>query len=297
MTVSTPSLPSMVVHESVEPMRAWSDEAHRLGESIAFVPTMGFLHAGHLSLVAEARQRGDRVVASIYVNPTQFAEGEDLDVYPRDLEGDLEKLQAAGCDAVFAPTDLYVRQGSGEPPHETYVEVTELQKPLCGASRPIFFRGVATIVTKLFNIVRPDVAVFGRKDYQQWRLLHRMARDLDMGIEVVGMPIIREADGLAMSSRNALLEPQHRRKAPAIFRALSEAVATVAAGDVDGRKILATIVNRIEGAGGVIDYVTLSDALTLHQVQTIDRPCVVAVAALFGAVRLIDNIELTPPAQ
>jgi len=285
----------MIVLETADAVRAWSRECRGHGEVVAFVPTMGYLHKGHLSLVEEARRRGDKVIASVYVNPTQFAPGEDFDVYPRDTDGDLVKLRDAGCDAVFLPEDLYIRQGGDAPPHETFVTVTELQQPLCGASRPTFFRGVATVVAKLFNIVEPDIAVFGMKDYQQWRLIRRMVRDLNFPIDVVGMPIVREADGLAMSSRNARLTPDHRRNAPAIFRALSEAAASVAAGETDAAAIVASVQKRIAGAGGRIDYVQLSDALTLNPIDVIDRLALLAVAAHFGEVRLIDNVELVPP--
>lgn len=238
-----------VIHDKAT-MRAWSRRQRVAGRRVALVPTMGFLHDGHLSLVAEARARADVVVVSIYVNPGQFGPTEDLATYPRDLEGDLAKLQPLHVDAVFNPADMYVREatpvpapagggataGAGEsregdgaapPPapgavagrrpgggrgHETWVTVERLQVGLCGASRPAFFRGVATVVAKLFNVVEPDVAVFGKKDYQQWRVLCRMVRDLDFDVEVVGAPLLREADGLAMSSRNVRLTPVQRRQ-------------------------------------------------------------------------------------
>ncbi|KAL3692498.1 hypothetical protein R1sor_006149 [Riccia sorocarpa] len=204
-------------------MRQWTRSMKKLGFRVAFVPTMGYLHEGHLSLVREAKARADRVVVSIYVNPGQFAPGEDLSIYPRDLEGDLAKLEPIGVDAVFNPFDLYVRDQVGKDAeliasnaygngHETWVRVEKLEKPLCGVSRPTFFRGVATVVTKLFNIVEPDVAVFGKKDYQQFRVLCRMVRDLDFDIEMVGIPVVREQDGLAMSSRNVRLSPEERQK-------------------------------------------------------------------------------------
>ena len=284
----------MIVLETAEAMRRWSRQHRAEGCSVGFVPTMGYLHRGHLSLVAEACRRADKVVASVYVNPTQFAPGEDFDTYPRDRDGDLEKLRRAGCDAVFIPKKLYADTGSEASAHETYVEVTRLQKPLCGKSRPTFFKGVATVVAKLFNIVEPDVAVFGKKDYQQWRLISRMVRDLDFPITVVGVSIAREADGLAMSSRNARLSAAHRRQAPAIFRALTDAATQVQRGfeDVDG--LVEGIRRRIAATDGVIDYITILGAEDLAPIARIDRRVVIAVAVRYGDVRLIDNLEIVP---
>lgn len=270
-------------------MRAWSRAQRAAGAKIAFVPTMGALHEGHLSLVQRATTEGDRVVVSIYVNPTQFAPHEDFDVYPRDLSGDLAKLAPFGVAAVFAPGDLYDRGPGGG---QTEVRVTELERPLCGVSRPHFFGGVATVVTKLFHIVEPDVAVFGRKDYQQWRIIQRMVRDLDLAIEIVGAPIVREPDGLAMSSRNLLLEPAHRAEAPAINQALEAARERAAAGERDLDRLLSTVRAAIEAAGGRVDYVEGLDAETLQPVSGATRLVLAAVAAWFGEVRLIDNREL-----
>jgi pantoate--beta-alanine ligase len=280
-------------------MRAWSRAQRAHGHTIALVPTMGYLHQGHLSLVAEARRRADRVVASIYVNPTQFAAGEDFGVYPRDLPGDRVKLAALGCDVTFEPVDLYglyglhVREGSGAPPHETWVTVERLAQPLCGVSRPTFFRGVATVVTKLFNIVDPDLAVFGNKDYQQARVIERLVRDLDFAIEIVAMPIVREPDGLAMSSRNALLSADERARAVAIRRALLAAQALVDGGERDASALAAAVAETIADAGGRVDYVELRDPATLDAVAAVTGTTLLATAAHFGAVRLIDNVELT----
>ena len=284
----------MIVLETADAMRAWSRQCRASGLRVGFVPTMGYLHRGHLSLVEEARRRADRVVVSVYVNPTQFAPGEDFSTYPRDNHGDLDKLRGVGCDAAFVPPDLYHSRDPHERPHETFVEVTELQRPLCGVNRPTFFRGVATIVTKLFNIVEPDLALFGKKDYQQWRLITRMVRDLHFPVEIVGMPIAREADGLAMSSRNARLLPHHRRQAPAIFRALTEASAQVRQGVVDTAPLIARIRERIENTGGAIDYVTIVGTQDLKPLDRLDRPAVAAVAVRYGEVRLIDNLEIVP---
>ncbi|KAG1675961.1 hypothetical protein FOA52_014205 [Chlamydomonas sp. UWO 241] len=295
-------------------MRAWSREQRRLGNTIAFVPTMGYLHEGHLSLVKAARARCDVVAASIYVNPTQFSAHEDFDVYPRQAERDRELLQQAGCSVVFEPRSLYHEpEGAGEgsnvvgrevdhaDAHETYVQVEKLQRGLCGKSRPHFFRGVATVVTKLFNIVEPDVAFFGRKDYQQWRVITRMVRDLDFGLEIVGLPICREADGLAMSSRNARLSADARAKAPAIYMALQAAAASVAAGTARApADVAAQVSAAIEAAGGKMDYVEMVNALSLRPIDDCGaQPTLLAVAALFaagdagtGTVRLIDNMVL-----
>jgi len=285
---------------------------------VAFVPTMGYLHEGHISLVKAARKLADVVVASIYVNPTQFSANEDFDVYPRNPEGDRRALQDAGCAAVFEPASLYVAvpgaageggnvvgRESGHPDaHETFVQVEQLQKPLCGGSRPHFFRGVATVVTKLFHIVEPDVAVFGRKDYQQLRVITRMVRDLDFAVEVVGMPICREPDGLAMSSRNARLSPESRQNALSISKALKWARTALADGSIgDAASVRKTVSDMIEASGGKVDYVELVDANNLRPVNEVKaQPTLLAVACWYpakdrGTVRLIDNTVLGEPEE
>src|SRR3954468_23647728 len=218
-------------------MRARSESWRAAGKRIAFVPTMGYLHAGHVSLLDEGRRRGDRLVLSIFVNPTQFGPSEDLARYPRDLPGDLAKAAGAGTDVAYVPEarDVY------PPGYQTYVEVRELEKGLCGDLRPGHFVGVATVVCKLFNVVRPHVALFGEKDYQQLAVIRRMARDLDMGVEVAGLPIVREPDGLAMSSRNAYLSPEERQRALALSRGLFAARARVEAGERDGAAVVAAV--------------------------------------------------------
>jgi pantoate--beta-alanine ligase len=243
-------------------MTAWSEAARARGERIAFVPTMGYLHAGHVSLLEEGRRRGDRLVLSIFVNPTQFAPTEDLARYPRDLDGDLAKAAGAGTDVAYVPEarDVY------PPGYQTFVEVRELEKGLCGDFRPGHFVGVATVVCKLFNVVRPHVALFGEKDYQQLAVIRRMVRDLDFGVEIQSVPIVREPDGLAMSSRNAYLSPDERRDAVSLSRALA-AIAP----------------------SGRVDYVELRDADTLEGVAAVERPAVLALAVFFGKTRLIDN--------
>ncbi len=272
-------------------MRAWSRAQRRQGLRVGLVPTMGYLHAGHLSLIEPAKARCDRVVASIYVNPTQFGPNEDFDTYPRDVASDLAKLQAAGVAAVFTPSDLYVRGPAG---HDTWVLPGALEQGLCGASRPGFFRGVCTVVTKLFHIVEPDVAVFGKKDYQQWRIISTMVRDLDFPIEIVGMPIVREPDGLAMSSRNARLDPDARRRAVAIPSALTALAKRVAEGEVQTSVLRDGVAKSIEAAGGSVDYISVVDQHTLDGLTRVDVPALVAVAAHFGGVRLIDNREIEP---
>jgi pantoate--beta-alanine ligase len=268
-------------------MTAWSLAARARGERIAFVPTMGALHEGHVTLLREARKHGQRVALSIFVNPTQFGPNEDLARYPRDLAGDLRKAGGAGTDVAFVPEagDVYPTG------FQTTVEVGELARGLCGPFRPGHFAGVATVVCKLFNVVRPDVALFGEKDYQQLAIVRRMVTDLDMGIEIVGVPTVREADGLAMSSRNAYLSPAERARALSLSRALFAARDTVAAGARDG----AAVVARARAALDVdrVDYVELVDAETLRTVTEIDRPAVLAVAAFVGRTRLIDNVRVS----
>ncbi len=271
-------------------MRQWTRDHRAAGRRVGFVPTMGSLHDGHISLVHEARARADLVVTSIYVNPTQFDQAEDLDKYPRQLEADAAKLVAAGCDALFIPRNLYAEGG---PPHETWVDVERLTDKLCGAHRPGHFRGVTTVVTKFFNIVEPDVAVFGNKDYQQRSVIQRMVRDLDIPVEIVGAPLIRDHDGIALSSRNARLAPDDRQRALAISRSLFAARDANAAGERDAATLIADVTAGISAAGGRVDYVELVDDLTLEPVTRIAGPAVLAVAAFFGAVRLVDNVALS----
>lgn len=298
-------------------MRAWSRRRRAEGKTVALVPTMGFLHEGHLSLVSAAAAAAASadpvaVVVSIYVNPSQFAPTEDLATYPSDLAGDLRKLASTGAvAAVFCPPDLYVRGGAtagrradasggavscleeavGDG-HETWIRVERLEKGLCGSSRPVVFRGVATVVAKLFNIVEPDVAVFGKKDYQQWRVLCRMVRDLDFAIEIIGSEIVREADGLAMSSRNVHLSCEEREKALSVSRSLVNARTAALNGHNTCEQLKNQIVQTLTEAGGQVDYVEIVEQESLVPVEIIDRPVVICVAAWFGKVRLIDNIEI-----
>ena len=265
---------------------AWADTARQQGTRVGLVPTMGFLHRGHISLMEAARARADRTVVSIFVNPTQFGPGEDLDRYPRDFEGDLVKCAAAGMDAVFAPSP-----GAMYPPgHQTFVEVTGLSEGLCGARRPGHFRGVATVVTQLFALVRPAVAVFGEKDWQQLQVVRRLALDLHLGVEVVGMPIVREADGLALSSRNAYLSPPDRERALGLSRGLQGARAAWASGMREARVLCDAVRSALAAAGVREDYVELVEPTTLVPLAIAERPDArLLVAGFVGTTRLIDN--------
>lgn len=279
----------MKVFTDKQAMRAWSRSERAAGRRVALVPTMGSLHAGHLSLVEVARRHADAVVVSIYVNPTQFDRADDLHAYPRELDADLARLGGT-ADAIFAPHDMYFR---GDPPHETWVEAESLTQVLCGAARPGHFRGVTTVVAKFFHVVEPDVAVFGDKDYQQRRVIQRMVRDLDFAVEIVAAPLVRDADGLALSSRNARLSSDARAQALSISQALFAARDAAAAGATDAVALAAEARTRVEAAGGQVDYVELVDDATLHPVAQLDGPAVLAIAAFFGGVRLIDNIRLS----
>jgi len=266
------------------------------GTRIALVPTMGYLHDGHLSLMREARLRADQggrpglSLATIFVNPTQFGPAEDLARYPRDLDGDLAKCAAAGVDLVLAPEDPAAVYPAG---FQTWVEVGEVSKGLCGDRRPGHFRGVATVVAKLLGLSRPHLALFGEKDWQQLQVLRRMVLDLDMGVEVLGMPIVREPDGLAMSSRNAHLSADERVRAVAISRALEEARRRAAAGDRDPRDLAAGITRAVLAAGMTVDYAELVHPETLRPVLRAEPGTRALVAAFLGRTRLIDNVALT----
>jgi pantoate--beta-alanine ligase len=288
----------MSVPELIRDPAAWQRRctaARDGGARIALVPTMGYLHDGHLSLMREARRRADQggkpglSLATIFVNPAQFGPGEDLARYPRDLEGDLEKCGAAGVDLVLAPDGpaaVYPEE------FQTWVEVAEVSKGLCGERRPGHFRGVATVVAKLFGLSRPHVALFGEKDWQQLQVLRRMAIDLDMGVEVVGMPIVREADGLAMSSRNAYLSPDERGRAAAISRALAEAQRRAGQGERDPATLSRGIRSALEEAGMRVDYVELVHPERLRPVPRAVPATRILVAAVLGKTRLIDNRAL-----
>jgi pantoate--beta-alanine ligase len=270
-------------------LRAAVEELRAGGGTIALVPTMGALHAGHMALVAEAARRANHVVASIFVNPKQFGPNEDLSTYPRREAGDARMLDEAGCALLWAP-DVETMYAEG---FATNVSVAGTSDELDGAARPGHFDGVATVVLKLFNQVRPDVAIFGEKDYQQLAVIRRMAADLDLAVEIVGVPTQRDADGLALSSRNAYLTPEERLAARALPRALGEAAGAIqAGGDVAGALTAAR--DKLARAGfDPIDYVELRDAETLEPASSLARPARLLAAAKIGRTRLIDNLAVT----
>jgi len=270
-------------------MQALAQTFRRAGHRIGVVPTMGYLHAGHLALVAEARRRADRVILTLFVNPTQFAPGEDLDRYPRDFERDERLCREAGVDVLFAPDagSMYAPDAS--------VALTEslLSRRLCGASRPTHFAGVLTVVAKLFNLTLPDVGVFGAKDAQQVRVIRRMVRDLDFPLEVVEVPTVREPDGLAMSSRNVYLNTEERQQALCLRRALDQVRAQFAAGERDPARLVQVIREEVTRSPlGSLDYAEIVDDESLQPVQRIERPVLVAIAVRFSRARLIDNTVL-----
>lgn len=265
---------------------------HRLkGQRIALVPTMGNLHAGHLALVAKARQQADVVVSSLFVNPMQFGPGEDLDAYPRTFEADQAKLTEAGCHVLFAPTvsALYPNGLTAQ----TRVHVPEVGEGLCGGSRPGHFDGVSTVVSMLFNLVQPDVACFGEKDYQQLAVIRKLVADLHMPIEIIGVPIVRADDGLALSSRNGYLNEQERATAPALYRTLCELRDALAQGE-SVEQVLQRGKNALYDAGFTPDYLELRDE-SLGTVTATTRHAVLLAAAKLGPARLIDNLSVQLP--
>jgi len=278
-----------VLH-GVDEMKAFAHAQRAGGRRVALVPTMGFLHQGHLSLIREGRRRADAVVTSIFVNPTQFGPKEDLSRYPRDLEGDLAKCWSAGADVVFAPTAEQIYPAG----FQTFVDVTEVSQGLCGARRPGHFRGVATVVTKLFTLVMPHVALFGEKDFQQLQVIRALNRDLHLGAEVVGMPTVREADGLAMSSRNSYLGPGDRRRALALSRGLFAAQRLAGQGVADAAALTGRVRQELQAEQLKEDYVELVDANTLRSISSAIRgtPARLLVAAYVGTTRLIDNVAV-----
>jgi len=288
----------MKLIHTVPEMQAEADRRRAEHRRLALVPTMGALHEGHLALVREARRHADHVTVSIFVNPTQFAPGEDYDQYPRTLETDLEKLERLGfVDAVFAPSpaDMYP---DGPARHRTWVTVEGLDEHLCGRFRPGHFRGVTTVVTKLFLACRPHVAVFGRKDAQQFLIIRRMVRDLNFGVEILGVPTVREPDGLALSSRNVYLTPSERAQATTLSRAVSEAKRLAEAGE-QRTKVLVEAMRRTlaEAPDARVQYAEVVDTETLQPVETLKpgQEALAAVAVFFGQTRLIDNAFFRSP--
>lgn len=270
-------------------LNAWSATQKRQGHRIALVPTMGYLHEGHLSLIREARKQCDRVVVSIFVNPTQFAPNEDYEAYPHKEEDDIALCEAEGAAAVFLPQpgEMYPADAS------TWVEETVLSKGYCGAQRPIHFRGVCTVVAKLFNIAQPDVAVFGQKDFQQVAVIKRMVRDLNFPIQIIRAPIIRDEDGLAKSSRNTYLSADARKRALSLSRALFNAKASVEAGENDAAKLEAEIRATVTAEGWIPDYVNVIDTETLMPLEKVSPGAsAILIACRSDGIRLIDNILL-----
>ncbi|CAI8794647.1 MULTISPECIES: pantoate--beta-alanine ligase [Pseudomonas] len=276
--------------KTVRELRAAVARARGEGKRIAFVPTMGNLHSGHVALVTKAAQRADFVVASIFVNPLQFGAGEDLDKYPRTLAADQEKLLQAGCHLLFAPSveEMYPDGMAGQ----TRVSVPQLSEGLCGASRPGHFEGVATVVSKLFNMVQPDLAVFGQKDYQQLAVIRALVHDLNMPIQIIGEPTVRAEDGLALSSRNGFLSPDQRAVAPVVYRVLSQIAEAIKQGRRDFPALIGEQLKQLEAAGLRPDYLEIRHAKTLRSALNEDRDLVILVAAFLGTTRLIDNLHL-----
>lgn len=276
--------------EPLENLRARVAGWRAAGERVALVPTMGNLHQGHLTLVREARSRAERVVVSIFVNPLQFGAGEDLDAYPRTLEQDQRRLEETGCDLLFAPTAsvVYPRGQAGQ----TRVEVPGLSDILCGAARPGHFVGVATVVCKLFCMVQPDVALFGEKDFQQLLVIRRMVEDLNLPVEIVGVPTVREPDGLAMSSRNGYLSADERARAPALYRSLMQAGESLRQGSAV-EEVERTAVAALQESGLTPDYVAVRRAEDLGSAIADDVNVVILGAAALGRARLIDNLRVT----
>ncbi|EGH99154.1 pantoate--beta-alanine ligase [Pseudomonas syringae] len=277
--------------KTVLELRAAVARARSEGKRIALTPTMGNLHSGHAALVSKAAQRADFVVASIFVNPLQFGPNEDLATYPRTLAADQEKLLQAGCNLLFTPgvEEMY--------PHgmadQTLVSVPHLSQGLCGASRPGHFEGVATVVNKLFNMVQPDLAIFGEKDFQQLAVIRAMVRDLNMPIQIIGEPTVRADDGLALSSRNGYLDEAQRAAAPALYQAIRQTAEAISAGEQDFETLLNSKKQQLQAAGFRIDYLEIRNADSLRPTTAEDPDLVILAAAFMGKTRLIDNLHLT----
>lgn len=276
----------MKILTTISEMSRWATSVRLQNHRIAFIPTMGCLHEGHCALLREGRKIGDQLVLSIFVNPTQFGPTEDFSRYPRTFEADLEKARACGVDVVFAPnTEEMYPQGN-----KTVIDVGALGNKLCGAFRPGHFQGVATVVAKLFEIVQPHAALFGEKDYQQLQVIRKLVADCSLPVEIVGCPIVREADGLAMSSRNTYLSPSERERALSLSKSLKTASDMVLNGETSPEKITQAATEILQKADARIDYVSLVDAATLDPLSTWKTPSVLAIAAWIGTTRLIDNV-------
>ncbi|MFN4260185.1 MAG: pantoate--beta-alanine ligase [Gemmataceae bacterium] len=282
----------MQVVRQIPDVRAAVATARQHGRTIGLVPTMGALHEGHLSLCRAARQETNYVVVTIFVNPTQFGPNEDLDRYPRPLDQDLVLCRREGVDLVFAPNNEEIYP----PDFRTFAEVRELQDVLCGASRPGHFRGVVTVVLKLFNITQPDIAYFGQKDAQQARIIEQMVRDLNVPVRLRVCPIVREADGLALSSRNQYLDAEQRRQAVVLHQALTETCQRIEQGERDAAQARQALIERVATApAAVLDYAAIVAADSLRPVERLQGDILIALAVKFGDTRLIDNMRLTIP--
>jgi len=282
----------MIVIEKAKEMQRFADAQRQRGLRIAFVPTMGYLHRGHLRLMEEGKKHGDCLVTSIYVNPTQFGPKEDLAKYPRDFDMDYKLCQGVGVDVIYFPSndEMYPQH------YQTYVDLEGVTQNLCGLSRPGHFRGVATVCAKLFNLVKPHVAVFGKKDFQQLVVIKRMVEDLNMDLEIVGLDTVREPDGLAMSSRNTYLKSEERESALSLSRGLKMAQGMYAGGERDASVIIGAVSRFIAGhPHATIDYVKICDTTTMKDVARLDGESVMALAVRVGAARLIDNSVFGEP--
>ncbi len=274
---------------TIEALREQVSQARQRGQRIALVPTMGNLHAGHMSLIETAKQHADFIVASIFVNPLQFGQNEDLDSYPRTLADDQAKLEAAGCALLFTPNDALMYPRGME--KHCLVHVPDVSEDLCGGSRPGHFDGVATVVTKLFNMVQPDLAVFGEKDYQQLAVIRKMVNELNIPVEIVSAAIVRDSDGLALSSRNGYLDALQRKTAPALHACLQQSVARIQSGRRDYDALLQQAASELADAGMQPDYLELREAGNLQPATAGSDRLVILAAAFLGSTRLIDNIE------
>jgi pantoate--beta-alanine ligase len=280
---------TMELIDKTDAMQKRCEEIRRSGKTIALVPTMGFLHDGHLELMREGNWLADILVLSIFVNPAQFGPAEDYQTYPRDMEGDLQKAEEVGVDIVYAPSveEIYPEG------YQTKVVVEDVTKHLCGLSRPGHFDGVATVVAKLFNIVKPHIAIFGKKDFQQLTVIRRMARDLNMDIEIIGIPTVREPDGLAMSSRNKYLSAEERGSALCLKKSIDMALELVKGGERDAERLKASVRETIlKYPFTSIEYVNICDPLSLEEIGTIREKALLAIAVRVGKTRLIDNCEI-----
>ena len=299
MTFGNPSIKVKVLYAeghiriitAIDHMQGEATRLLQTGKTIALVPTMGYLHEGHLALMREGRKHGDVLIISIFVNPTQFGPSEDFQTYPRDPDRDASLAESVGVDVVFTPE----ADAMYDKAYQTYVDLEMLPRYLCGLSRPGHFRGVGTVVTKLFNIVRPHVAIFGEKDYQQLVIIQRMVRDLNFDIRIIGVPIVREPDGLAMSSRNTYLSEDERRSALSLLQSLQQAQRSVAQGTRDAGQLAVAASELIRSYPYTkIDYVAVCDPETLENVSQVEGPTLMALAVWIGKTRLIDNMILKP---